>query len=195
MRSALAHTAHVGILLLLVGHIFTTTLIDRTDPAHQVVLVQGQQVSHEGFQLTFDKWTVLSPDDAEFNERFSVGDGFLGAKIDIYDEQGIYLGSVNPGMLRFDGSNSFPRSEVDRYTSLSGDTVFIFDWSQTQALGNASGIMDIDSGEVGLDRVRLTVYHLSGSHLVWAGWLIIVLSTLGIAATSFQRPSRPISPI
>jgi hypothetical protein len=98
-------------------------------------------------------------------------------------------------MLRFDGSNSFPRSEVDRYTSLSGDTVFIFDWSQTQALGNASGIMDIESGEVGLDRVRLTVYHLSGSHLVWAGWLIIVLSTLGIATTSFQRPSKPFSPI
>jgi hypothetical protein len=195
MRSALAHTAHVGILLLLVGHVFTTTLIDRTDPAHQVVLVQGQQVSHEGFQLTFDDWTVLSPDDAEFKERFSVGDGFLGAKIDIYDEQGIFLGSVNPGMLRFDGSNSFPRSEVDRYTSLSGDTVFIFDWSQTQALGNASGIMDVESGEVGLDRVRLTVYHLSGSHLVWAGWLIIVLSTLGIATTSFQRPSRPIPPI
>ncbi len=195
MRSALAHTAHVGILLLLVGHIFTTTLIDRTDPAHQVVLVRGQQVSHEGLQLTFDDWTVLSPDDAEFEERFSVGDGFLGAKIDIYDEQGNFLDSVNPGMLRFDGSNSFPRSEVDRYTSLSGDTVFIFDWSQTQALGNASGIMDIESGEVGLDRVRLTVYHLSGSHLVWAGWLIIVLSTLGIATTSFQRPSRPISPI
>jgi len=139
-------------------------------------------------------WTVLSPDDEEFNERFSVGDGFLGAKIDIYDEQGIFLGSVNPGMLRFDGSNSFPRSEVDRYTSFSGDTVFIFDWSQTQALGNASGIMDIESGEVGLDRVRLTVYHLSGSHLVWAGWLIIVLSTLGIATTSFQRPSKPFSP-
>jgi hypothetical protein len=195
MRSALAHTAHVGILLLLVGHIFTTTLIDRTDPAHQVVLVRGQQVSHEGLQLTFDDWTVLSPDDAEFEERFSVGDGFLGAKIDIYDEQGNFLDSVNPGMLRFDGSNNFPRSEVDRYTSLSGDTVFIFDWSQTQALGNASGIMDIESGEVGLDRVRLTVYHLSGSHLVWAGWLIIVLSTLGIATTSFQRPSRPISPI
>ncbi|HIG19419.1 MAG TPA: hypothetical protein EYQ78_01370, partial [Candidatus Poseidoniales archaeon] len=195
MRSALAHTAHVGILLLLVGHIFTTTLIDRTDPAHQVVLVRGQQVSHEGLQLTFDDWTVLSPDDAEFEERFSVGDGFLGAKIDIYDEQGNFLDSVNPGMLRFDGSNSFPRSEVDRYTSLSGDTVFIFDWSQTQALGNASGIMDIESGEVGLDRVRLTVYHLSGSHLVWAGWLIIVLSTLGIATTSFQRPSKPISPI
>ncbi len=195
MRSALAHTAHIGILLLLVGHIFTTTLIDRTDPAHQVVLVRGQQVSHEGLQLTFDDWTVLSPDDAEFEERFSVGDGFLGAKIDIYDEQGNFLDSVNPGMLRFDGSNSFPRSEVDRYTSLSGDTVFIFDWSQTQALGNASGIMDIESGEVGLDRVRLTVYHLSGSHLVWAGWLIIVLSTLGIATTSFQRPSRPISSI
>jgi cytochrome c-type biogenesis protein CcmF len=195
MRSALAHTAHVGILLLLVGHIFTTTLIDRTDPSHQVVLVQGQQVSHEGYLLTFDDWTVLSPEDAEFNERFSVGDGFLGAKIDIYNEEGILLESVNPGMLRFDGSNSFPRSEVDRYTSLSGDTVFIFDWSQTQALGNASGIMDGDSGDIGLDRVRLTVYHLSGSHLVWAGWLIIVLSTLGIAVTSIQRPSRPISSI
>jgi cytochrome c-type biogenesis protein CcmF len=192
MRSALAHAAHAGILLLLVGHIFTTTLVNRSDPAHQVVLAQGQRVSHEGYQLEFTEWIVLIPGDEEFEQRFSVGDGFLGAGIEIYDEGGNWLGTVNPGMLRFDGSN-FPRSEVDRYTSFTGDTVFIFDWSQTQALGNESGMMDLNTGEVGLDRVRLTVYHLTGSHMVWAGWLIIILATIGIAITSIPRPSPKVS--
>ena len=184
LRSALAHTAHVGIILLLVGHIFTTTLVDRTDSSHQVVLVQDDQVSHEGLYLTFTEWTIISSDDEPFSDRFKVGDGFLGAEIEVRDESGKLLDTVNPGMLRFDDSNGFPRSEVARYSSWSGDTVFIFDWSQTQELGNASDTIDMASGEVELDRVRLTVYHLPGSHLVWAGWLIIILSTFTIWISS-----------
>ena len=184
LRSALAHTAHVGIMVLLVGHIFTTTLVDRTNPSHQVVLVQGDELSHEGLQLTFTEWTVLSSSDEAFIDRFKVGDGFLGAEIEVRDERGDLLDKVNPGMLRFDDSNGFPRSEVARYSSWTGDTVFIFDWSQTQELGNTSDTIDMGSGEVELDRVRLTVYHLPGSHLVWAGWLMILLSTFTIWITS-----------
>ena len=148
------------------------------------MLVQGDTVTHEGMQLTFTEWEIMNPDDSEFTSRFSVGDGYLGAVIEIRDVDGNLLDIVNPGMLRFDASNSFPRSEVDRYSSLSGDTIFIFDWSQTQALGNASDIMTspLDSD---LDRVRLTVYHLPGSHLVWLGWLSIIASSLGIAIISF----------
>ncbi|MDP7313050.1 MAG: cytochrome c biogenesis protein CcsA, partial [Candidatus Thalassarchaeaceae archaeon] len=147
LRSALAHAAHLGIILLLVGHIFTTTLVDRTDSSHQVVLVQDDQVSHEGLHLTFIEWTILSSDDETFSDRFKVGDGFLGAEIEVRDDSGKLLDTVNPGMLRFDDSNGFPRSEVARYSSWSGDTVFIFDWSQTQELGNASDTIDMASEE------------------------------------------------
>jgi len=187
LRSALSHTAHVGIMLLLVGHIFTTTLVDRTDPSHQVVLVKGDELSHEGLHLTFTEWTVLSSSDEAFVDRFKVGDGFLGAEIEVRDGAGNLLEVVNPGMLRFDDSNGFPRSEVARYSSLTGDTIFIFDWSQTQELGNASDSIDMSSGDVELDRVRLTVYHLPGSHLVWAGWLMIILSSFTIWITSYSK--------
>jgi len=187
LRSSLAHAAHVGILLLLVGHIFTTTLVDRTDSSHQVILVQDDQVTHDGLHLTFIEWTILSSDDEDFSERFKVGDGFIGAEIEVRDEAGTLLGTVNPGMLRFDDSNGFPRSEVARHSTWTGDTIFIFDWSQTQELGNASDTIDMASGEMELDRVRLTVYHLPGSHLVWAGWLIIMLSTFTLWISSIPR--------
>ena len=191
LRSSLAHAAHVGILLLLVGHIFTTTLVDRTDSSHQVILVQDDQVTHDGLHLTFIEWTILSSDDEDFSERFKVGDGFIGAEIEVRNEAGTLLGTVNPGMLRFDDSNGFPRSEVARHSTWTGDTIFIFDWSQTQELGNASDTIDMASGEMELDRVRLTVYHLPGSHLVWAGWLIIMLSTFTLWISSIPRSKEP----
>ena len=31
-----SHLAHLGILLLLIGHVLTTTLVDRSDPSHPV---------------------------------------------------------------------------------------------------------------------------------------------------------------
>ncbi len=175
--SSLAHFAHFGILLLLVGHLLTTTLVDRSDPSHQVVLVQDQETFHDGYGMTFEGWVVLSDDDSEFDSRFSVGDGYLGSTISVSDTNGKELGTVEPGMLRFDASNGFPRSEVARLQTWSGDIVFIFDWSQTQDLGNAS--MSADGLDV--DRVRLTVYTLHGSHLVWIGWSIIVFSSALIA--------------
>ena len=184
-RSALAHTAHFGILLLLVGHLFTTTLIDRTSPNHQVVLPLGEAISHGGLELTFTEWVLMDGGSPEFEERFKVGDGFLGASIEVRDAgSGELIDVVEPGMLRFDGWGSFPRSEVDRTTRLTGDVIFIFDWSQTQELGNESMLGGPDS----LDRVRLTVYELQGSHLVWLGWSIIVLAGLGNALLSFRTP-------
>ena len=186
-RSALAHAAHVGILVLLVGHMLTTTLVDRTSPDHQVVLPLGQAVTHGGLELTFTEWVVMGEGTPEFDERFRVGDGFLGAHIEVRDSAGGELVDVvEPGMLRFDGWGAFPRSEVDRTTRLTGDVIFIFDWSQTQALGNESMLGGPDS----LDRVRLTVYELPGSHLVWLGWSIIVLAGLSNAALSFRAPKR-----
>ena len=174
LRPTAAHLAHLGIILLLIGHLFTTTLVDRTDPAHQVVLPQGEIVEHSGMQLMFTDWVLLSEDDSEFEERFSVGDGYLGATIEVRNSRGELLDVVEPGMLRFDGYGSFPRSEVDRTLLWSGDVVFIFDWTQAQQLGNESMLGESDE----LDRVRLTVYDLHGSHLVWIGWVILLLATL-----------------
>ena len=178
-RATLSHAAHLGIVLLLLGHLMTTTLIDRSHPSHQVVLPQGVETEHEGLFLTFTEWEVISPDDAGFSERFKVGDGYLGVKVVVRNSRGEVVDTVNPGMLRFDDSG-FPRSETDRYTSLTGDHVFILDWSQTQALGNTSWGMGGESDEVPLDRVRLTVYSLHGSHLVWVGWVMVVLSTAAL---------------
>jgi cytochrome c biogenesis factor len=186
-RTALAHTAHLGILILLVGHLFTTTLVDRTSPEHQVVLPLGEEISHGGLELTFTEWTLLDGGTPEFEERFNVGDGFLGASIEVRDaSSGELIDVVQPGMLRFDGWGSFPRSEVDRTIRLTGDVIFIFDWSQTQELGNESMLGGPDS----LDRVRLTVYELPVSHLVWLGWATIVLAGLANAALSFSAPKR-----
>ncbi len=174
LRPAAAHLAHLGIILLLIGHLFTTTLVDRTDPAHQVVLPRGEIVEHSGMQLLFTDWVMLSEEDPEFDERFSVGDGYLGATIEVRDSRGELIDVVEPGVLRFDGYGSFPRSEVDRTLHWSGDVVFIFDWTQAQQLGNESMLGGADE----LDRVRLTVYDLPGSHLVWTGWLFLLFATL-----------------
>ena len=182
-RSTLAHAAHLGILILLVGHLFTTTLVDRTDPSHQVVLPLGEEVRHDGLSLTFTEWVLIDGSSPVFDERFPVGDGFLGASIEVRDSDGAFIDMVEPGMLRFDDSNSFPRSEVDRTSRLTGDVIFIFDWSQTQQLSNESMQGSLDS----LDRVRLTVYELPGSHLVWLGWAIIVLAGLCNVLLSLPR--------
>ena len=39
-----SHLAHAGILFLLVGHVLTTTLVDRVDPSHQVTLIRDEQI-------------------------------------------------------------------------------------------------------------------------------------------------------
>ena len=54
-----SHLSHLGILLLLVGHVFTTTLIDRADPSHLVTLSKDQPVQHEGYKFTFSEVEVI----------------------------------------------------------------------------------------------------------------------------------------
>ncbi|DAC18292.1 MAG TPA: hypothetical protein HA276_02295, partial [Candidatus Poseidoniaceae archaeon] len=74
--------------------------------------------------------------------------------------------------------------EVDVLRRWSGDVVFIFDYSQAdtlmpQTLG--------DDGE-GVDAVRITVYRLPQSHLVWVGWGLMLL---GMAALGLRHAGSP----
>jgi hypothetical protein len=184
LRTSAAHLAHLGILLLLIGHIFSTTLIDRTDPSHQISLPQGEVVEHGDLRLRFVEVVTAVSGEEDFDSRFAVGDAYLGARIEILDDSGAVIETVEPGMLRFDNAfRSMPRSEVDRYVRWHGDVVFILDWQQTTLMGNRSLAGEVDQ----IERVRVTVYDLPASHLVWAGWALILLGTC-INGSSWSGP-------
>ena len=67
------HIAHAGILVLLVGHVLTTTLVDRTDPSNFVTLERDVPTQHQGMELLFTGVEVLSADDEGYGYR--IGDG------------------------------------------------------------------------------------------------------------------------
>jgi len=174
-----AHVIHLGLLLLLVGHVFTTTLVDRGDPIHRITMLQDEAVVVDGLSYTFTELTLVPEDELR------VGDGGIFATIEVRDGER-NLGTVEPGMVRFDASG-FPRSEVDVLRRWSGDVVFIFDYSQAdtlmpQTLG--------DDGE-GVDAVRITVYRLPQSHLVWVGWglMLLGMAALGLRHAGSSPPS------
>ncbi|MCP2504946.1 MAG: hypothetical protein NLN65_06605, partial [Candidatus Poseidoniaceae archaeon] len=103
-------------------------------------------------------------------------------QIDVYELDegavGEKIGTVEPGMLRFDIKTdsgfvlqSKSRSEIDTLTHWSGDLVFIFDGSQ------ANGLMQqtAQNGSDSIQLVRVTVYDLPASHMVWLGWSMMLL--------------------
>ena len=167
-----SHIAHVGIAVLLVGHVLTTTLVDRSDPSHLVTLERGEPLEHSGFELVFRDVEVISSEDDGY--AYGIGDGYVGIVIEVMDD-GESRGMLEPGMLRFDspsGSVS-ARSEVDRLTGLTGDTVVILDLAQSNELLSAMIMGQTDQ----VEQVRVTVYHLTGSHLVWVGWVLVMMGS------------------
>ena len=174
-----AHVVHLGLLLLLLGHLSTTVLVDRGDASHRLSLVKNEVIVHEGMGFEFTE-LVLESDDLE------VGDGFIGVRIDVYtmegSEVGDLIGTVTPGTLRFD-SQGMPRSEVATLTRLTGDIVFIFDGSQAGALMSSSNGGDLETIEL----VRVTVYDLPHSHLVWLGWGMMMA---GMALVAFAGAKK-----
>ena len=172
-----SHIAHAGILLLLVGHVLTTTLVDRVDPSHQITLIRNEQIRHGDFiyEMT-DITTLVRDEDPEFNDKFSVADGFFGIEINVYDTNGEFIDSVEPGVLRFDSADGAirPRSEVDRLVDWKGDTILILDLSQMNQIMNHAMMGELQD----VDRVRLTIYDLPGSHLVWIGWIMIMIGSM-----------------
>ena len=174
-----AHLVHFGLLLLLVGHVFTTVLVDRGDATHRVTLIRGEMVEVDGYGYVFED-IVLESDDLE------VGDGYVGAIISVYsgDEK---IGEVEPGLIRFDGSPNPPRSEVDTLVRIHGDIVFIFDGSQT------TGLMQQVStdGTESVQRMRVIIYDLPGSHLVWAGWVLMMLGMAWLTVLDVRKTPHP----
>ena len=177
-----AHIVHFGLLLLLLGHLSTTVLVDRGDAAHRISLVKDEVIVHGGFGFEFEELVLES-------EGLEVGDGFIGVRIGIYamdgSEVGQRLGEVLPGTLRFDAQGT-PRSEVDTLTRATGDLVFIFDGSQ------AGGLMaTAQSGALAdVEVVRVTVYNLPHSHIVWLGWGLMMLGMVVVAQAGTDAASE-----
>ena len=173
---------HFGILLLLVGHVFTTVLVDRGDATHRITLVRGEMVEVDGYGYVFEE-IVLESDDLE------VGDGYVGAVISVYsgDEK---IGEVEPGLIRFDKpDNRTPttRSEVDTLVRSHGDIVFIFDGSQTTGLMRQVSTDGADS----VQRMRVIIYDLPGSHLVWAGWALMMVGMAWLTVLDARKTPHP----
>ena len=179
-RSMGAHMVHVGLLLLLLGHVFTTTLIDRGDASHRLSLVKDQAFIVGDEAYIFREVVIISEDDPEFEQRFIVGDGYIGVRIDVHEVEDGKVGSkivtVEPGVLRFDSPNgrTTARSEVASHARFHGDLILIFDSSQAGGLMTASLFGGLDE----VDSVRVTIYDLNGSHLVWIGWAIMLLGLM-----------------
>ena len=166
-----AHLVHFGLVLLLIGHITTTVLVDRGDASHRITLVKDEIIIDGDYGFQFTELVTTS-------DNLEVGDGFVGVKITVFDyEDGAFeeIGVVEPGMLRFDQTGT-ARSEVDVLSRWSGDMVFIFDGTQAQGLMQQTSSNGLDS----VNLVRVTIYDLPGSHLVWIGWSIMMLGMLGV---------------
>jgi len=165
-----SHLSHLGILILLVGHIFTTTLIDRSDPSHLVTLSRDQPILHDGYEFVFTDVELISVESEDYD--YSVGDGYLGVVIEM-KKDGELIDVLRPGILRFDSPSGqvTPRSEPDRHVGLFGDTIIILDIFQSNDLLDAMMFKETS----GVDRIRVTVHDLQGSHAVWMGWILIIL--------------------
>ncbi len=166
------HIAHLGILLLLVGHVFTTTLVQRGDPSHIVMLAKDTPIEHNGYWYTFTELDAYGPDDEQWDEK--VGDGKILVTVEVRKESnGDIIATMTPGMIRFDEGGISARAETDIWHRPHGDLVMIFDQSQANQLYLTSFMQQGES----VDRIRVVIYDLTGSHLVWAGWSLILIGT------------------
>jgi len=174
-----AHIVHLGLILLLIGHVSTTLLVERGDAGHRLTLVKDEIIIDDGYGYQFNN-IITTSDDLE------VGDGYVGIQITVYEisdgEIGDPIGKVEPGMLRFDKTGT-ARSEIDILTRWSGDIVFIFDGTQADSLMQQSQSNGLDSVEL----VRVTVYDLPASHLVWLGWVVMML---GMALATYAASAK-----
>ena len=132
-------------------------------------------------ELMFTGVEIFSAEEDGY--EYEIGDGYVGVVIEVRDE-GELIGTISPGMLRFDspsGSVS-ARSEVDRLSGMTGDTIVILALLQSNDLLSSMILGQTDQ----VEEVRVTIHHLPGSHLVWSGWLLVIL---GSALSSLSRPS------
>lgn len=176
-----AHFVHLGLVLLIIGHLLSTTIVDRGDASHRVTLIRDEAVIFEGYELVF-------VDVITETEGLEIGAGYIGVRIEVREEgSGELIDIVEPGMLRFDHTDesgklvlsSNARSEVDILQRYYGDLVFIMDGTQAGSL--------MRDGPDSADLVRITVYDLPGIHLVWFGWFLMLCGSLSTFAKSPAR--------
>ena len=183
MRLIGSHLAHLGLILLLLGHVLTTTLVDRADPSHLVTLEKDKPVEFKEYELTFRDTVLVSEEDPEYD--YKIGEGFAGFVIEV-TKDGEKVDEVTPGILRFNFATT--RSEVDRMFRPSGDMIFILDQQQAQI--SLTSMMRGEIGEV--EEIRVTIHDLRGSHLVWAGWSLIMLGGLAALLSSSPVTSKEV---
>jgi len=172
-----AHLVHLGLLLLLIGHVFSTTLVDRGSATHRVTLIEDEPVIHGDLAYTLGEVILISEDSDEFKERFDVGDGYIGVEVIINEvvdgKVGDEITRLEPGVLRFGAT---ARSEVSIHSGLHGDLILILDTTQ------ATSLMQNEGDVV---KVRITAFDLPASHLVWIGWVLMLIG--GSMTISFAR--------
>ena len=137
------------------------------------MLSKDTPVEHGDYWYTFTDLTAIGTDDDAWDEK--VGDGKIEVTVEIRNEiDGDVIAKMNPGMMRFDEGGIPARPETDIWHRPHGDLVMIFDQTQANDLAWLSLTMqDTDS----VDGVRVVIYDLTGSHLVWAGWSLILIGT------------------
>tara|TARA_Y100001960_G_C14214584_1_gene605957 strand:+ start:119 stop:565 length:447 start_codon:yes stop_codon:yes gene_type:complete len=141
-----------------------------------VTLVKDEPIRHGDYDYTLVETIAIDNQDEDF--RFDVGDAYLGVVVEMRKD-GELVDTLEPGILRF---GVMGRSEVDRHVGMLGDTILILDGFQVQDL--MPSIFLNDTGDI--DRIRVTVHELQGSHLVWGGWIITIIAT-GLAFLSSEK--------
>ena len=117
-------------------------------------------------------YDLYNADDDGWDEV--VGDGKIVVTVEVRKEvDGDAIATLTPGMLRFDEGGISARPETDIWHRPQGDLVMIFDQSQANELYLTSFMHQGES----VDRVRVVIYDLTGSHLVWTGWTLILIGT------------------
>ena len=99
---------------------------------------------------------------------------------------GNYVETARPGILRFDTPSGeiLTRSEVDRISQIHGDLMFILDVAQASRALNELMFGEIED----IDRVGVTVYDLHGSHMVWVGWILLLVGgSLALSSHDSRR--------
>jgi hypothetical protein len=146
-----------------------------------VTLSRDQPILHDGYEFIFTDVELIALDSEDYD--YPVGDGYLGVVIEMRKD-GELIDTLRPGILRFDSPSGqvTPRSEPDRHVGLFGDTIIILDIFQSNDLLDA--MMFRETSQV--DRIRVTVHDLQGSHAVWLGWILIIIGG-GLALASSQK--------
>ena len=173
------HIAHVGMVLFIIGHVFSTTLVARGALNHVVTLTKDVPLEVDGRSLTFTGIEVIPDESPSFDERFDVGEGYVGVMVKVDGESDL----LQPGVIRFDRPNGLisTRSEVARSSDVMGTTVVVLDSEQASELMRSSMF-----GE-DVERVRLTVYSLPFNWMIWGGWLLLIV---GMAPRLLGEPPK-----